>query len=187
MWRVPSKKKQVFLTFDDGPVGIATDFVLQTLKEFKVPATFFCLGQQVEAYPSLTQRIIAEGHLLGNHGYHHLDGWKISKQVYQDNLTKGNHAIRSVSGQDSLRFRAPYGHFRGRTSSVMWSLMSGDFDLQLTKEKCLNRLISLTRSGDIIVFHDHEKSHEKLKWVLPKYLKYCIDQGFQFELLPQEK
>lgn len=187
VWSIPNHEKRIFLTFDDGPVPGATDFVLDTLKEYGALASFFCLGQQAETNPLLTHRILAEGHVLGSHGYQHLDGWKISRQAYQGNLTKGKRAIQAVSGQGKLLFRAPYGHFRGGKPSVMWSLMSGDFDSGLTKEKCLSRLVDFTRSGDVVVFHDNEKSHEKLKWVLPKYLQYCVDQGFQFALLPQGK
>lgn len=142
------------------------------------------LGEQVDRYTDLVAKVHASEHAVGNHGYKHLDGWKESKQDYEENLLRGEQALSNVLVQTEWRFRPPYGHFRRGTSVVMWTLMSRDFDPGLSKETCLSALIAKTQSGDVVVFHDNEKSFGKLQWVLPRYLKYCQDVGFEFDVIP---
>lgn len=187
IWDRPCSEKKIYLTFDDGPTPEGADFILDVLTERKALATFFCLGEQVSKYPELVKKIDEQGHLLANHGYRHLDGWTVSKKVYLDNKNKGDLELSQVIEGEQRLFRAPYGHFRKGESTVMWSLMSGDFDNNLSKEKCLSLLTSMTRSGDIIVFHDNKISFEKMKWVLPRYLEYCVRKGFQFDLITMNK
>ncbi|WP_084370838.1 polysaccharide deacetylase family protein [Reichenbachiella faecimaris] len=176
--------KKIYITFDDGPTPGVTDFVLKTLKEYVSQATFFCLGQQVEKCPSLVTQIFHDNHLIANHGYAHLDGWKISKVDYENNLSRGEEVLNKLIERSERLFRPPYGHFRTNKPTVLWSLMSGDFDGKLSKEKCLSNLISKMRSGDIIVFHDNLKSIEKLQWVLPRFLNHCKEEGFGFDIIP---
>ncbi|WP_422359311.1 polysaccharide deacetylase family protein [Reichenbachiella sp.] len=184
LWRLPNKDNKIFLTFDDGPIPEVTDFVLKSLGEYSVSATFFLLGEQIEKHQDLIQKIKNAGHQLANHGYSHLDGRKISRQTYFENKKRGQAIIDEFDG--SSLFRPPYGRFKKGDGVVLWSLMAGDFDKTLSNEKCLKVLKSKTKSGDIIVFHDNEKSINKLKWVLPRYLQYCVDQGFKFGLIDQE-
>lgn len=187
VWNCPNNEKKVYITFDDGPTPEITAYILNLLAREQALATFFCLGQQVAKYPDLVRKIEAQKHLLANHGYRHLDGWRISEKAYLDNIEKGELEINHILGDRRRLFRAPHGHFRIGNNTIMWSLMSGDFDRKLTKEKCLSRLISKTRAGDIVVFHDNEKSFGKLKWVLPRYLKFCVQNGFQFDLIKPNK
>lgn len=185
IWSIPNDDKEIYLTFDDGPTPEVTDFVLNVLAEKKAKATFFCTGVNVLKHQSLSQQIIAYGHQLANHGYSHVSGWKTSKTVYLNNIQKGECELQTIINQDEFLFRPPYGHLRTSSKGIMWSLMSGDFDVQLSPEKCLSRLISKTRPGDIVVFHDNSVSYDKLKFVLPRYLQYCIDQGYNFGQISQ--
>ena len=75
MWHVPTTEKVIFLTFDDGPIPEATPWVLDTLSDYGAKATFFCVGDNVRKYPDIFQRILAEGHAVGNHTFNHLKGW----------------------------------------------------------------------------------------------------------------
>ena len=100
----------------------------------------------------------------------------------------------SVYNQNSKKvFRPPYGKIgfsqyfaiKKDYQVVMWSLLIADFDDQLNRKSCLKLAIDKTRNGDIIVFHDNEQSAENLNYVLPRYLDYCLDNGFEFGLIPQ--
>lgn len=184
IWRLPNSENRIFLTFDDGPNPEATEFVLNLLEQYSIKATFFLLGEQVEKHDELVKRMKVEGHCIANHGYSHLDAKRISTEEYFSNKNKGQSLIDQMGG--STIFRPPYGRFHKGDQTMLWSLMAGDFDSKLTKEKCLKKLQKNTRSGDIIVFHDNLKSLDKLKWVLPKYLQSCLDQGFRFGLIDDE-
>ncbi len=190
LWRVDTEQKELFLTFDDGPHPIATPFVLDTLQRFQAKATFFCIGKNVEAYPDIYRRILDEGHQVGNHTQNHLNGWKTADDVY---LKDAAEAARHI---DSPLFRPPYGRIRNfqarqikhaiqrtNTRIVMWSILSGDFDITLTKEKCLDNVIRNSSAGDIVVFHDSEKAFQLLEYSLPRTLEYFGERGFVFKRL----
>ncbi|MEO9964441.1 MAG: polysaccharide deacetylase family protein [Reichenbachiella sp.] len=185
-WSIPNANREIYLTFDDGPTPKVTEDVLQVLQEKEVLATFFCLGSQLHKYPDLAKKTHFNGHRIANHGFDHFSGWRHSKQQFYENRSKGHDVLCELFGEEKYAFRPPYGHFRVPSSGVMWSLMSGDFDSKLSKEKCLEVLKNQTRPGDIIVFHDNTAAHHKMKWVLPRYLDFCLASGFKFGLLPND-
>jgi len=82
LWKVNTKEKVIYLTFDDGPIPEITPFVLDELKKWNAKATFFCIGKNAEANPDIFQRIISEEHSIGNHTYDHLNGWNVSDEIY---------------------------------------------------------------------------------------------------------
>ena len=84
-WRMDRRVKAVYLTFDDGPIPEATPFILDTLKEFGVRATFFMVGDNVRKYPELYKRILAEGHQVGNHTHNHIGGLRHTVKEYSYN------------------------------------------------------------------------------------------------------
>ena len=186
IWEMPNQEKVIYLTFDDGPHPEATPFVLDTLKEYHAKASFFCIGKNVVAHPAIYQRIIAEGHAVGNHTFNHLNGWKTSDAMYMDNIAKAKQYI------DSSLFRPPYGKITPfqltllskanfKLTPVMWTVLSGDFDVNRTKESCLQNVLKSTSNGSIIVFHDSEKAFEKMNYTLPKMLEHFKQQGYRFE------
>lgn len=85
LWRFKTSKKIIYLTFDDGPIPIVTEFVLDELKKVNAKATFFCIGENIDKNPAIFQRIIAEKHAIGNHTYNHLNGWKTKTKTYVEN------------------------------------------------------------------------------------------------------
>src|SRR6201985_2613042 len=87
IWRMPSREKVLYLSFDDGPHPVATPFVLEELKKYKARGTFFCIGKNVQEYPQLYRRILLEGHRVGNHTQNHLNGWKVDDKVYLENIS----------------------------------------------------------------------------------------------------
>lgn len=176
----------VYLTFDDGPHLEITSFVLDELKKYQAKATFFCVGNNVGKYPEVYQRILAEGHQIGNHTFSHKNGWKTAKEEYLKDVEEAAELI------DSKLFRPPYGKIkRGQAEGlsekgfqiVYWSLLSGDFDLDLSPEKCWENVLKNIKPGSIVVFHDSEKAWERLKFVLPKTLEYCRKQGWDLKSL----
>ena len=87
-WEMPKGKNRIFLTFDDGPIPEITPDVLKILSDYKVKATFFCVGDNIRKYPHILQQIIENGHSVGCHTFNHLNGWKTSKEEYIENVNK---------------------------------------------------------------------------------------------------
>ncbi len=113
---------------------------------------------------------------------------------YIDGARKTSELLRRYEGKvKSKYFRPPYGqptfgqYLRLKKEGykiVLYSLMPGDFDFGISNEKCLSRLITGSRAGDIVVLHDNEKTFDRLVNILPQYLDYCLSSGFRFALLP---
>jgi peptidoglycan-N-acetylglucosamine deacetylase len=186
IWEMPKTQKSLYLTFDDGPHPQITPFVLDELAKYDAKATFFCIGKNVVENPLIFKRILNEGHVVGNHTHNHLDGWKTSKTAYLQNIMEAAKYI------NSNLFRPPYGRIssiqrrnlskQGKPFKVvMWSILSGDFDVNITPEQCCNNVLKNAENGSVIVFHDSKKAYERLKFALPEVLKYFSEKGFQFE------
>ncbi|MEI9809793.1 MAG: polysaccharide deacetylase family protein [Bacteroidota bacterium] len=187
-WNIKTEEKVIYLSFDDGPHEQATPFVLDELKKYNAKASFFCIGKNVAAHPSLYKRILEEGHTAGNHTYHHLNGWKTPDEQYLKDVAEAAKII------DSSLFRPPYGRIRSfqaknitaamkNTSAkiIMWDVLSGDFDQAITKDQCLQNVVLNTKQGSIVVFHDSEKAFPLLEFCLPNTLKFFSKKGFRFE------
>ncbi len=188
LWRFQKKEPHLYLTFDDGPVPEATPWVLDTLAKWNAKATFFCVGDNVKKHPKIYQRILEEGHTVGNHTFHHLNGWKTDKAQYLNNTAK------CAKWVDSPLFRPPYGKLtQGQLKSlrkdyqiVMWSILSKDYDTGTRPESCLGNVL-MSKPGDIIVFHDSAKALDNLQYTLPRLLKNHSALGIQFKAIPQKR
>ncbi len=184
-WKVPTQEKIIYLTFDDGPIPEVTPWVLDQLAQYKAKGTFFCVGENVQKNQDVFQEVINQGHSVGNHTYNHLNGWGSDNIPYFHNI---RHCARLVN---SSLFRPPYGRLMPKQAQflqrhyriIMWDVLSGDFDINISKEQCLQNVVSKAKSGSIVVFHDSLKAQAKLKYVLPKVLEYFHQQGFRFEAL----
>src|SRR5690606_13897689 len=97
VWRMPDKHPVLYLTFDDGPVDGPTDFVLETLAQYKARATFFCIGDNIRKHEHVFRRIVDSGHAVGNHTFNHLNGWKTSLEEYRENTIKCENTIRALA------------------------------------------------------------------------------------------
>lgn len=185
-WRFHSDEKVLYLTFDDGPIPEVTDFVLDQLQLYNAKATFFCIGKNVKKHPKILKRIVAEGHAIGNHTHNHLKGWKNKTAKYIKNVEKASAFI------DSKLFRPPYGKIKKKQARmlladgyqiIMWDVLSADFDQKITKEKCLENVVSNATKGSVIVFHDSIKAQENMFFALPKVLEYFSKRGFAFKAI----
>jgi len=188
VWNKSRTDKVVYLTFDDGPIPVVTDFVLNTLKSFNCKATFFCIGDNITKHPEIFARLKSDGHAIGNHTFNHLKGWKTDDKTYIENFIKCQQLTQSNL------FRPPYGRIKKsqitqlksinpQLNIIMWDVLSGDFDLNLDPEKCYKNVIRNTENGSIIVFHDSLKAFDRLQVALPAALKFLTDQGYQFHTL----
>lgn len=172
VWQIPTDKKEVFLSFDDGPTPGVTEKVLDLLKEYKGKATFFCVGKNVEENLELFERIKREGHSVGNHTMNHLNGWKNSEEDYIQDVSDCQKLI------NTHLFRPPYGKIRRSQAShllphykiIMWSLLTRDYDAKIGKEDCLKLALSGIKPGYILVFHDSYKAADKMLFALEKLL-----------------
>lgn len=185
-------KKKIYLTFDDGPDPIATPIVLDVLKKKDIKATFFCLGENLKKHQEVAARILLEGHQIGNHTYSHENGWGVDTSAYLSSVGRCEEVIKSFHQKNhSLIFRPPYGKIKIKQMNklthhykiIMWSLMSGDFDIKQSTSNCLKVLMDKSRAGDIVLFHDKASTISKLDKVLPEYLDYCHKEGLEFSLL----
>lgn len=200
VWAFSRKSSKIYLTFDDGPIPEVTPWVLDLLKEYNVKAIFFCIGDNVKKYPEIFKRIVAEGHRIGNHTFHHLNGWETETQGYLKDIAAAEDQFNSIQlseetplkspkGDTSLvntkaleisnLFRPPYGKMTSQQAKevhkkgykiVMWDVLSGDFDQTISEEKCLRNVTKNIKAGSIVVFHDSLKAEKNLRYVLPKVL-----------------
>ena len=182
IWEMPSEEKKIYLTFDDGPTSGVTDKLLEILNQYNAKATFFCIGKNVEAHPSLFLKTKEAGHCIGNHTWDHMNGKKVGNQDYLLSIQKAQNLINSAY------FRPPYGRIKKAEAAtiskaykiIMWSVLSGDFKLDRSKEACLKTVLKKTRPGSIIVFHDSLKAADKMLYAVPRVLEYFTTKGYKF-------
>jgi peptidoglycan/xylan/chitin deacetylase (PgdA/CDA1 family) len=199
VWNINTTKKELYLTFDDGPTPEITEWVLQTLKAYNAKATFFCIGKNIESHAELFQAILKDEHSIGNHTYNHLKGWKHNTKDYIEDVERTQHLINSkIENRNSVienLFRPPYGKFKSKQSTklqklgykiIMWEVLSYDWDKSVSEEACLNNIITVADRGSIIVFHDSIKASRNLKYALPKVLEFYSKKGYVFKALTKD-
>jgi peptidoglycan/xylan/chitin deacetylase (PgdA/CDA1 family) len=188
IWDIGLSPRRLYLTFDDGPIPIVTPFVLNILKQYNAKATFFCIGDNVRKHPGIFEQVKNDGHSIGNHTYNHLNGWKTDNKTYLENFLKADELM------NSNLFRPPYGRIKRSQIKllkqakpdlkvIMWKVLSGDFDVNLKPEKCLNNVLKYTDNGDIVLFHDSLKAQERMEYALPRALEQWSREGFVFSAL----
>lgn len=183
LWRMDRNERSVYLTFDDGPIPSSTPFILDTLAEYDAKATFFMVGENVLRYHDLYNRIVEEGHQVGNHTFNHMGSLKHWALTYGINIQKANELIHAHL------FRPPHGWMRWsvywwlsrRYQIVMWDLVTRDYSKWMTAEDVLKNVKRYARNGSIITFHDSTKSIDKLRYALPEALKWLKEQGYEFK------
>jgi peptidoglycan-N-acetylglucosamine deacetylase len=188
IWRIATNEKVVYLTFDDGPHPTITPWVLDELKKYHAKATFFCIGSNVLQHRDTYRRILEEGHTVGNHTHHHLDGWKTGAAAYLQDVEKAAEVF------STNLFRPPYGKITGKQARglapamktaqvkvIMWDVLSADFDPSFSKEKCTQNVLRHVGPGSIVVFHDSVKAFHNLSHALPVVLEKLAGNGYRFE------
>lgn len=186
-WHKDRSAKKIYLTFDDGPVPGVTDFVLNELERFEMKATFFMVGDNVKKNPELAKAVRDRGHAIGNHTFHHVNGYKTPDYIYFKEVEDCQSVLEEVLDVETKVFRPPYGRItKSQYNSlspqheiVMWDVLSGDYDPSQSAEKCLQKSIKYTQNGSVIVFHDQIKTKAIIREVLPSYLQFVQKSGFE--------
>ncbi len=194
IWDIPNQEKLIYLTFDDGPTPEITEWTLIQLEKYKAKATFFCIGNNIKKYPDIFNKLINDGHAIGNHTYDHLNGWQTDTKTYLENINSCDKQIQE-SSNENLKikiFRPPYGKIKAAQADqikkwgykiIMWDVLSADFDQTISPEDCLDNVLSNLKTGSIIVFHDSIKAFKNLEYTLPKTLDYINRKGFKCEII----
>lgn len=125
IWDIPTKEKVLYLTFDDGPTPIITEWTLDILNLYNAKATFFCIGSNIESHPDTFRRIEVEGHRIGNHTFNHPRGWKTKTETYISEVQQTQESIDSRI-QDS-KFKVQGSEFKNSQQT------------ELQKSKIINR------------------------------------------------
>jgi peptidoglycan/xylan/chitin deacetylase (PgdA/CDA1 family) len=197
IWDIPTTEKVVYLTFDDGPTPIITNWTLDILKQYNAKATFFCIGNNIKNHPEIFQKIENEGHAIGNHTFNHPSGWKTKTEDYIDEVLTTQIVIENKIQKSNIRiknlFRPPYGQITTKQGKslmklgykiVMWDVVAFDWKDSMSKEKCYQNVIKAI-PGSIIVLHDSLKASELMQYALPKALDYFSKKGFEFRRIPE--
>lgn len=180
IFRLKTRNKELCLTFDDGPSPDSTPQILDILDSHSVKALFFCSGQAAEKYPDLITLMVSRGHIIGNHGYCHLNGWKTNRSDYLNNVFK---ADKFTSPH---LFRPPYGRIKPaqyhellkKYTIIFWDLMPYDYDKNMGNGTILSVLKKKIRPGSVIVLHD--KISSSVLSFLSEFIKYAEESGYNF-------
>ena len=194
VWEVPSNEKSIYLTFDDGPTPVITDWVLDTLNEYGAKATFFCIGKNIKQNPQIFNRILQEGHGIGNHTNNHLKGWNTKTSTYISDIKKCEKQITKHTDVKTTLFRPPYGKIKRKQIKkvqklgykiVMWNVLPVDWDKKVSVTQCLQNAVYYTKPGSIVVFHDSEKAARNMQYALPRVLQEFTNEGYKFKRIPE--
>tara|TARA_B100002019_G_scaffold177293_1_gene153070 strand:- start:35 stop:676 length:642 start_codon:yes stop_codon:yes gene_type:complete len=193
IWKKITDEKKIWLTFDDGPEKEVTEFILETLKKLNIKASFFLIGKNIQEFPELTKEIIKKGHIIGNHSFSHLNGFKSKNEEYIYDIELGQKLINEKLVEMGITnkikiFRPPYGRILPRQIKrlkenykiVMWDVFSWDFKKNISPEKIYNNVIDNVTEGSILVFHNNKKSLYNLKLTLEDTLIKLKEKGFVF-------
>lgn len=201
VWDIPSSKKVIYLTFDDGPTPEITNWTLDVLKQYNAKATFFCIGNNIEKHPNIFQDILKDNHAIGNHTHDHIKGWKTNTKDYLKDIQKTQAVILNQIPESNTGarndvspklFRPPYGQITPKQGKklialgykiIMWDVLSFDWSKTVKQENCLNNVLTKTTSGSIIVFHDSVKASKNMQYTLPQVLEHFSKKGYVFKAL----
>ena len=183
-------KKVIYLTFDAGYENGCTSKILDILKKHQVPAAFFLVGNYIQSNPDLVQRMVAEGHTVGNHTMHHYDMSKISDQAaFQKELEDLEKLYYDVTGQEMEKFyRPPQGTYSEKNlemakelgyKTVFWSLAYVDWnnDDQPTAEYAFSKLLPRTHDGMVVLLHSTSATNAE---ILDELLTKWKEMGYEF-------
>lgn len=187
----PSREHALYLTFDDGPNPGYTMRLLDVLAAHQAKASFFLLGEQIEHYPEVVRRMVADGHQLGNHSYDHARFTRIPRAEQLDQIDRTEALLSAFDGKREHRFRPPSGRFPlsllvhfalNRSSIAYWSYDSLDYQRKSAAQMVEIMRAQPPRPGDIVLMHDDsDATIEALATLLPEWRA----AGFELRSLPE--
>lgn len=159
----PVEAPKIALTFDDGPSAAWTPALLDGLKERGVKATFFLIGENADKNPEIVKRMAEEGHLIGNHTYHHVELTKVSENEARLELADTNAVIARITGKEPEYMRPPFGAWQRKLEQeirmlpVLWTIDPLDWTTE-NPDEIVNKVVTEAEENDIILLHDCYKS-----------------------------
>ena len=188
-----NKEKVIALTIDDGPWPKTTAEMLDILKGNNVKATFFWVGSALQENPEIAKRVVAEGHAIGNHTWHH---WyrKMDEATAKSEIEKTNELIYKTTGVKTSFFRPPGGYLNNglaayaksqKNSVVMWSVTSADTDPRAKYQVFVKNVIRDAKPGAIVLMHDGGGNRERTVKALPAIVSGLKQQGYRFVTVPE--
>lgn len=186
IYSVETDKDQIAITFDNAWGADDIPTILRALDKYKAKATFFVLGSWAEKYPEIVKEIYDKGHEIANHSYAHHKPTKLDKEGLAKEITKGNDAIKKVTGEECIIYRPPYGDYNDFVIStakelgmysIQWDVDSLDWKPETTKGDILKRVGDKTKPGSILLFHNDTKYTAE---VLPEVLELLTSKGFEY-------
>ena len=188
-----NETKYIYLTFDSGYEAGYTEKILETLKENDVKATFFITSHYLNTASELVERMIEEGHIIGNHTVNHKSMPSITDQEIEKEVMQLHHALYEKFNYEMKYIRPPKGEFNERTlkkceqlgyKTVMWSFAYCDWDenKQPSIEEAEKKILENLHSGEIMLLHSNSKTNSE---VLDKIIKEAKNQGYEFKSLDQ--
>jgi peptidoglycan-N-acetylglucosamine deacetylase len=190
---MPNDEKVIALTFDDGPWPETTEKVLKTLKEEKIKATFFLIGQPLISFPEIAKKVLADGHVIANHTMHH---WyhNMSPLVAQREIEDTAKIIKNVLNVETEYFRPPGGALKNglvayseskKHSVLMWSVDTGDSrPKRPSPEQMIQTTLAQATPGGIVLMHDGGGNHDNTAKALPGMIKELRAKGYRFVTIP---
>lgn len=193
--RVDITEPLIALTFDDGPVPGKTEQILQILAKAEVPATFFLTGKEVAAAPELVQQIVAAGHQIGNHSYHHQRMMFKTPSWIANEIEQTDALLRANQVDGVIYFRPPYGKklvllpwylMRHHRVSVTWDVAPENFpEIARDKQKLVDYILTHSKAGSIILLHVMYDSREPSMQAVPEIIAGLKARGFRFVTVHQ--
>lgn len=190
--KLPPEKKVIALTFDDGPWPNSTAKVLDILKKNRIKSTFFVVGQNVKNYPDLTKQIVADGHIIANHTWHH---WyhQMNAQAAAYEVANTGDIIYQTTGVRTSLFRPPGGIMNNGVAAyaknnkyavIMWSADSMDYSRPAVP-RLMNNIFREAKPGGIVLMHDGGGDRSNTVKALPEIISRFRKQGYEFVTVPE--
>ena len=190
--KLPPEKKVIALTFDDGPWPNTTAKVLDILKKNRIKSTFFVVGQNVKNYPDLTKQIVADGHIIANHTWHH---WyhQMNAQAAAYEVANTGDIIYQTTGVRTSLFRPPGGIMNNGVAAyaknnkyavIIWSADSMDYSRPAVP-RLMNNIFREAKPGGIVLMHDGGGDRSNTVKALPEIISRFRKQGYEFVTVPE--
>lgn len=188
-----NNEKVIALTIDDGPWPNTTLQMLDILKQNDVKATFFWVGQALQANPEIAKRVVAEGHAIGNHTWHH---WyrRMDQATAKSEIERTNELIYKTTGVKTTLFRPPGGVLNNGLAAyaksqkyavVMWSQTSADTDPRAKSQVFVKNVLRDAKPGSIVLMHDGGGDRQRTVQALPEIISKLKQQGYRFVTVPE--
>ncbi|MDQ2817728.1 MAG: polysaccharide deacetylase family protein [Candidatus Eremiobacteraeota bacterium] len=186
IWRVPTDRREIALTFDDGPFPFFTPLLLHSLESARAPATFFVVGRSAQEFPELVERIVASGGEIGNHTFNHYHLTRLSNGDIAYQIGADGQLLEQLTRRRPVLFRPPFGRYDRRVAyiahamgyvTVLWSDIPGDTEKDATAQSIAARAVGQASPGGIILLHSGQYATIQ---AVPAIVARLRAQGYRF-------